>query len=321
MNWSTGEGTVTISVSSGGTYTAYYGTSPPPTYNVTIVAHCNSEGTDVSVNITEDGEQTGLTTTQTFTGLNGSHNYTVPNVDQNGHPFKQWNTGSTSTTITVNTGGIYKAYYETVTGPVVSLSPASGSLKVGSNVTIAVNVANVTNLYTWQIMLYFNSSIVECAGSWYPDGHVFAGKPFIPVTPDIRQDSIAMGASLVGSGQFNGSGTLCLINFTGLAQGISTLQFDVEGTFLLDSDLNSIHITIFQGSLTVSGDHTLMLSGRATDIDGSGTVDMFDLGLVCRAYLTSPKDANWNPICDVDKSGRIDMADIGQVARDFGKTT
>jgi hypothetical protein len=237
-----------------------------------------------------------------------------------GHAFKQWSTGSTSTTIVVSSGGTYTAYYEVVTGPIVSLSPASGSLKVGSNVTIAVNVANVTNLYTWQIMLHFNGSIVECAGAWYPDGHVFAGKPFIPVTPDIKEDSVAIGASLVGSGRFDGNGTLCLINFTGLTQGSCPLQFDVEGTFLLDSDLNSIHITIFQGSLTVSGEHTLMLSVRATDVDGSGKVDMKDLGLVCHVFNMPLEEPNWNPACDVNHDGRVDMKDIGLVAHDFGKT-
>jgi hypothetical protein len=263
---------------------------------------------------------TGLSTSHTFTGLSGSHNFTVPSADASGHVFKQWSTGSTSTTIAVSSGGAYTAYYEQVLGPIVSISPPSGSVKVGQNVTIAVNVANVTNLYTWQITLHFNSSIVECAGAWYPDNHVFAGRPFIPVAPSIGQDNIAMGASLVGSGRFDGSGTLCLINFTGLAQGSCPLQFDVSDTFLLDSDLNSIHITIIQGSLTVSGEHTLMLGGRATDVDGSGKVDMKDLGLVCHAFNTSPEDPSWNPACDVNHDGKVDMKDIGLVARDFGKT-
>jgi hypothetical protein len=320
MNWSTGEGKVTMSVSSGGTYTAYYGASPPPTYNVTIVGHCNAEGADVGVAITEDGVLTGLSTPHTFTGLTGSHNFTVPSVDANGHALKEWSTGSTTATIVVDSGGVHTAYYESVSGPVVYLSPAAGNLKVGNNVTIAVNVANVTNLYTWQIMLHFNSSIVECAGAWYPDGHVFAGKPFIPVMPDIKEDSITLGASLVGSGRFDGNGTLCLINFTGLAQGSCPLQFDVEGTFLLDSDLNNIQITIFQGSLTVSGEHTLMLSRRATDVDGSGKVDMKDIGLVCHVFNTSPEIPSWNPACDVNHDSKVDMKDIGLVAHDFGKT-
>jgi hypothetical protein len=81
-------------------------------YDVTIKAHCNTEGVDISVPITMDGSPTGYNTPHTFTGLTGTHTFTVPNTDPSGHPFKQWSTGSTSTTITVNTGGTYTAYYQ-----------------------------------------------------------------------------------------------------------------------------------------------------------------------------------------------------------------
>jgi hypothetical protein len=83
------------------------------TYDVTITAHCNTEGVDISVPITMDGSPTGYNTPHTFTGLTGTHTFTVPNTDPSGHPFKQWSTGETSTTITVSTGGTYTAYYET----------------------------------------------------------------------------------------------------------------------------------------------------------------------------------------------------------------
>ena len=81
-------------------------------YDVNIKAHCNTEGVDISVPITMDGSPTGYNTPHTFTGLTGTHTFTVPNTDPSGHPFKQWSTGSTSTTITVNTGGTYTAYYQ-----------------------------------------------------------------------------------------------------------------------------------------------------------------------------------------------------------------
>jgi len=90
---------------------------PPPTYDVTIDAHCNTEGVGVSVSITMDGNPTGFNTPHTFTGLTGSHTFTVPNADPSGHPFKQWSTGETSTTITVTSGGTYTAYYEAVGPP------------------------------------------------------------------------------------------------------------------------------------------------------------------------------------------------------------
>jgi len=84
-----------------------------PTYDVTIKAYCNVEQTNINVGITMDGSPTGHTTPHTFTELTGTHTFTVPENDANGHQFRQWNTGETSTTITVKTGGTYTAYYDT----------------------------------------------------------------------------------------------------------------------------------------------------------------------------------------------------------------
>jgi hypothetical protein len=84
---------------------AYY--SP----EVAIQAYCYTESDSVNVSITMDGSPTGYDTPHTFVGLTGTHTFTVPIVDPNGHSFSQWNTGETSTTITVTSPGIYIAYY------------------------------------------------------------------------------------------------------------------------------------------------------------------------------------------------------------------
>lgn len=85
--------------------------TPSPTYNVTIDARCNTEGTVVNVGIAMDGSSTGLSTPHTFSGLDGSHTFTVPIADIEGHIFSQWSTGQTSMTMTVSSGGTYTAYY------------------------------------------------------------------------------------------------------------------------------------------------------------------------------------------------------------------
>jgi len=83
----------------------------PSPLDVTIAAHCNPEGEDLSVPITEDGAPTGFDTSHTFAGLVGSHAFTVPSYDANGHPFLQWSTGETGTTVVVSVTGTYTAYY------------------------------------------------------------------------------------------------------------------------------------------------------------------------------------------------------------------
>ena len=86
------------------------------TYSVTINAHCNTEGIDVAVPITEDGSATGYTTPHTFSGLTGAHTFTVPGADSNVYPFQNWNTGENTTTIIVFSGGNYTVYYQAIPG-------------------------------------------------------------------------------------------------------------------------------------------------------------------------------------------------------------
>jgi len=52
--------------------------------------------------------------------------------------------------------------------------------------TINITVNNVTDLYAWQTMVYYNPLILKCNNVTYPPGHVFDGKnPNYP-TPDFQ---------------------------------------------------------------------------------------------------------------------------------------
>jgi cell wall-associated NlpC family hydrolase len=128
--------------------------------SITIDAYCNTEGVYISVPITMDGSPTGYNTPHTFTGLTGTHTFTVPSSDANGHPFKQWSTGSTSTTITVSSG-TYTAYYQAVTyysltiststGGTTNPSPGTYSYQAGTVVTVtAIPDANY-KLDHWEL--------------------------------------------------------------------------------------------------------------------------------------------------------------------------
>jgi len=116
VRWNTGETSTTITVSSRGTYIAYYGLHPTPLpYDVVIETSFNGEG-NLNVNIMKDGEFTGFSTPHTFTSLSGVHNFTVPSRGPNGHKFEHWEDASASktrfTTITVSSGGVYTAFYD-----------------------------------------------------------------------------------------------------------------------------------------------------------------------------------------------------------------
>jgi hypothetical protein len=91
---------------------------PPPQlqYDVTVVAHCNTEGVNVGVSIWLDYSSMYYTP-HTYTGLSGTHTLTASQYDTSSHPFKQWSTGSTSLTMPIASGGTYTAYYEAANRP------------------------------------------------------------------------------------------------------------------------------------------------------------------------------------------------------------
>ena len=58
----------------------------------------------------------------------------------------------------------------------------------------------------------------------------------------------------------------------------------------------------------------------AGDIDGSGRVDIGDLGLLGVAWFSTPTSPNWNPNADIDGSGRVDLGDLGILGVNWFKT-
>ncbi len=122
-DWSTDWTDETIIVSSEGTYTARYRAG----YSVTVWAWCASESQGwISRPITKDGTSTGYSTPRTFTGLTGTHTFTVPSTDALGHTFYEWNTGWTGTTITVSSAGVWTARYKIGTTALTVTSPNGG---------------------------------------------------------------------------------------------------------------------------------------------------------------------------------------------------
>jgi len=118
--------------------------------------------------------------------------------------------------------------------------------------TVNITIANVVNMYGWQVKIYFDAAILNCTGAVYPTDHVFAGKQFIPVAPMIGPDYIMFGASLYYEEDvFSGNGTLCQITFIGKAVGTSDLEFNAQDTYLLDYELETIDNTTEEGNVIV----------------------------------------------------------------------
>ena len=127
------------------------------------------------------------------------------------------------------------------------------SLIPGDTFTINCSVSDVVDLYTWQVKLFFDPAVLNCTGAWYPSDHVFAGMTMIPVVPIIDNVAghILYGCSLMGAAAgFEGSGTLCQIEFKVKSIGESGLDYSEpygEDTYLLNSDLDEISAEVENG--------------------------------------------------------------------------
>jgi hypothetical protein len=136
---------------------------------------------------------------------------------------------------------------ESGTPTMIAVDPPRSVANLNTTVTVNVNVTNVADLSAWQIKLYFDPLKVytDANSSWYPSGNVFSGGMILTTTAVIDTDAngtyILFGACIgPSSATFNGSGTLCSINFTVTTTDYSDLLFsrplgENGQTFLLNS--------------------------------------------------------------------------------------
>ena len=70
-------------------------------------------------------------------------------------------------------------------------------------------------------------------------------------------------------------------------------------------------------NLLTDGIVTVTIPG---DVNGEGTVDIYDLITVAAAYGFTPSSSNWDPNADINGDNIIDIYDLIGVATNFGKT-
>jgi hypothetical protein len=128
--------------------------------------------------------------------------------------------------------GMNLAYATATTVIYVDPSLVSGVAPNGQ-FTVSVKIANVTNLYAFDIILSWNPSILKHVShqvripvATYPDGVLH--EPYLPVRDTVNDTSGTYNAafsSMAPAPSFNGSGTVFTITFKVLAYGQSALAF------------------------------------------------------------------------------------------------
>ena len=130
-------------------------------------------------------------------------------------------------------------------------SPASASQ--GSTFAIDVNIANVSDLYAFQLDLSFNPSVLQATsileGAFLPGG---GPTFFIPGAIDNTAGSVTFNADTLQGAipGVNGSGTLIQFDFTAVGNGTSFLN--LGNIILQDSSLGVISNSATNGSAMVA---------------------------------------------------------------------
>ena len=133
------------------------------------------------------------------------------------------------------------------TGTTLSVEPSTISVAPGGNFTVDIIVTNVTNLYSWNILIWFNPTILNATNlarghfleqpgywtNWQLWELFHPGEPYgvINNTEGFLIVGDNFSPPLPPSG-VNGSGTLATISFLAKAEGITLLSFDEEHTKL-----------------------------------------------------------------------------------------
>jgi outer membrane protein assembly factor BamB len=320
----------------------------PPPYNVTIAAYCNTSDADLAVSIDMDGSPTGYSTPYTFVDLTGTHNFTVPNVDLHGHPFRQWSTGETSTTITPSTNGTYTAYYGIIDVAVLNVTPAKTIVGKGYTVSINVTVQNqgsrTERFFT--TAPYFGDETIptpdQCRTFWSTGDANLDGRINQEDADVIMENYYWVGSPDQNPADLNSDGLVNIVDWhiclLGLGLDIWTYfglplprNVTQRGVMLVPG--SQITLTFVWNTTDVDkGNYTMtviippILNEADTadntysdgnvlitipgDVTGDILADMLDIDILIGKFLADPADPKWNPNCDVNGDGIIDMADI-----------
>lgn len=200
---------------------------------------------------------------------------------------------------------------------IVYVDPPTIHVVPGGTFTVSVCVINVTDLWAWQIELYFDNLILNCTADtiWYSADHVFADEDFASVTPVIRKDEggwcIMFGSALMSPAPpFTGNGILCQINFTVVASGSSALTFCPVDTLLLDFDLNDIPFQARDGYITGLVPHDVAIVSVTSSATEVFTGQIVNLNIVSKNVGTTTETFNVTACYNSHVIGTETLTDI-----------
>ena len=197
---------------------------------------------------------------------------------------------------------------------VLYVSPQRSFAIEGSTFTLNINIANVPSKYpgvwSYELKLYYNKTVLEGVNIELPEGHF--------LTPKIDPANIMIGIckfyqedghAYVSVSQMwpelgnTGSGTLVTATFKASTQGNSTIE--IRDEYLCDATTSRAfwpdEYDIVNGFVQVV---------PPPDLNSDGEINIEDLALVGLAFGSYPSHPRWNPKADVNKDDTIDILDL-----------
>lgn len=152
--------------------------------------------------------------------------------------------------------------------------PQEVGVNVGETFFVSVLAENVRNMYSWQVILFFDPTIVECLNVSVPPQQVFSDRyPVSQALIDFNSTEftkrplqsiqngegfVLAGDCLLGRNQtpFYGSGFLCQVAFKAISSGssnltLSTPNIQSDQTYYLDEEIEEIIPSLSNSNITV----------------------------------------------------------------------
>ena len=212
-------------------------------------------------------------------------------------------------------------------------------VSVGYLFNVTAWISNVTDLYGYQVALFYNASVINMTSASLPEDHVLAGQFSEPLGP-VYAYFDSWGVCLIGftcisdATPFSGYGKLAEFEFEIVASPPeggnltsylvispensppypSTPQGGTYKTKLVDSAALPIEFNATDGYFEYS-----WISALIGDLNGDGFVNMDDLVIAVLSFGSYPEHPRWNPIADLNKDGIVDIYDIVTIAIHFGE--
>jgi len=189
--------------------------------------------------------------------------------------------------------------------------------KIGKIFTVSVATSGVVNLYGFEFKLAYNSTLLDALNVTL-DTHFFSGQSYVLKNfIDHSAGYIWFAATLLAPEPPKiGNGVLATITFN---VTYSTIYPQTE-----DCDLHLYADTLGDNTGqpiahdTIDGYYTF--APILGDINGDGTVDIFDIVIIATAFGASPSDPNWDPRADLNGNSFVDILDAVMLAVNFGMT-